>query len=142
TPGKNDNIALSAARPADLVLVPSHGSIYSMETLPSVRDLVQAAGGPPTFLVYNDAPPLGRRIADELKAMTRVYGAIQPCPEHLTRRTAYETAPDTGKGGQEIDGEGKVAAEADRLYLFICEQVNKFRGEHGEQKTGSAAKRA
>ena len=37
TPGKNDNIALGAARLADLVFVPCHGSILDMETLPSVR---------------------------------------------------------------------------------------------------------
>ena len=43
----------------------------------------------------------------------------------------------------EIDREGKIAAEAERLYLFISEQVNKFRGEHNEQeKSGNAAKRA
>lgn len=143
TPGKNDSIALSAARLADLVLIPSHGTIYDMETLPAARDLIQAAGGPPAFVVYNEISPLGSRIADELKAMTRTYCGLEPCPVHLTTRRAYETAPETGKAGQEIDGEGKIAAEAERLYLFVCEQVKKFRSEHGETKqTGGAAKRA
>jgi chromosome partitioning protein len=142
TPGKNDNIALSAARLANLVLVPSHGSIYDMETLPSVRDLIQAAGGPAAFVLYNGVPPLGSRIADDLKAMTRDYCGLDACPAHFTRRNAYETAPATGKAGQEIDPEGKIRAEAERLYLFICEHVKKFRSEHGEQKTGGAAKRA
>ena len=47
--GPRDN---GAARLADLILVPCHGSILDMETLPSVRDLVQAAGGVPAFVVY------------------------------------------------------------------------------------------
>jgi chromosome partitioning protein len=142
TPGKNDNIAMSAVRLADLVLIPSHGSIYDMETLPSVRDLVHAAGGAPAFVLYNGVPPLGSRIADDLKSMTKNFCGMDACPVHLTRRSAYETAPASGKAGQEIDPEGKIAAEAQKLYLFIREQVNKFRSEHGEQETGSAAKRA
>jgi len=142
TPGKNDNIALGAVRLADLVLIPCHGSIYDMETLPSVRDLVQAAGGhAPAFVLYNGVPPLGSRIADELKAMTKTYCGLEPCPVHFTRRHAYEEAPSSGQAGQEIDREGKIAAETEKLYLFIREQVNKFRSEHGET-TGSVAKRA
>jgi chromosome partitioning protein len=142
TPGKNDNIALGAARLADLVLIPCHGSIYDMETLPSVRDLIQAAGGKPAFVLYNGVPPLGSRIADELKAMTKNYCGLEPCPVHFTRRHAYEEAPASGQAGQEIDCEGKIAAETEKLYLFIREQVNNFRSEHGERQAGRASKRA
>src|SRR3954471_24553617 len=143
TPGKNDNIALGPPRLSDLVLIPCHGSIYDMETLPSVRDLVQAAGGVPAFVVYNGVPPLGSRIADGLKTMTKNYCGLEPCPVHLTRRHAYEEAPASGHAGQEIDHEGKIAAEAERLYLFIREQVNKFRSEQNEQeKSRSLAERA
>jgi chromosome partitioning protein len=143
TPGKNDNIAIGAVRLADLVLIPCHGVIYDMETLPSVRDLVQAAGGTPAFVLYNGVPPLGTRIADELKAMTKSYCGLEPCPVHFTRRSAYESAPASGQAGQEIDGEGKVKAEAEKLWLFIREQVNKFRSEHGgQEKPSRAAKRA
>jgi chromosome partitioning protein len=143
TPGKNDNIAIGAVRLADLVLIPCHGVIYDMETLPSVRDLVQAAGGGSAFVLYNGVPPLGTRIANELKAMTRSYCGLEPCPVHFTRRSAYESAPASGLAGQEIDGEGKVKAEAEKLWLFIREQVNKFRSEHGgQEKPGRAAKRA
>lgn len=142
TPGKNDNIALGAVRLAHLVLIPSHGSIYDMETLPSVRDLIHAAGGTPAFVLYNGIPPRGSRIADDLKAMTKAYCGLEACPVHLTRRQAYETAPANGKAGQELEKDGKVAAETESLYLFIREQVNKFRREHDEQAIGSAAKRA
>jgi chromosome partitioning protein len=143
TPGKNDNIALGAARLADLVLIPCQGSIYAMETLPAVYDIVQAAGGKPAFVVYNEVPPLGSRIADELKAMTKSYCGLEPCPVHFTRRHVYEEAPASGRAGQEIDSEGKVKAEAEKLWLFIREQVNKFRSEHGgQEKPGRAAKRA
>ena len=40
------------------------------------------------------------------------------------------------RAGQEIETDGKVAAEAEKLYQFVCEQVKKFRSEHAEQATG------
>jgi chromosome partitioning protein len=142
-PGKADNVALAAARLADLVLIPCTSSIYNMETLPSTRDLVRAAGDPPAFVLYHEIPPLGTRIAEELKALTKAHCGLDACPVHLTRRTSYEHAPAEGKVAREIEPEGPVAAEIERLYLFICEQVKKFRREHGKSEApGRAEKRA
>lgn len=131
TPGKADNVAIAAARLADLVLIPCRVSMFNMETLNGVRDLIRAAGDPPAFVLYNEIPPLGTRIAEELKQLTKAHCGLEACPVHLTHRTSYEHAPDLGKAAREIDPDGKVAAEIDRLYLFICEQVKKFRSENG-----------
>lgn len=133
-PGKADNVAMAAARFADLVLIPCPGNMFNMETLPTTRDLVRAAGDPPAFVLYNEIPPLGTRIAQELKALTKAHCGFEACPVHLTRRTSYEHAPDQGKAAREIDPEGAVAAEIDRLHLFICEQVKKVRSEHGSNE--------
>jgi chromosome partitioning protein len=135
-PGKADNVAMAAARVADLVLIPTGGSIYDMETLPSMRDLVRAASDPPAFVLYNGIPPLGTRIAEELKGLTKAHCGLEACPVHLTHRAGYERAPAEGKAAREI---GAAAGEVDRLYLFICEQVKKFRREDGG---GQAARRA
>src|SRR5215213_7191209 len=139
--GPRDN---GAARLADLILVPCHGPLLDMETLPSVRDLVQAAGGEPAFVIYTGVPPLGSRIADGLKTIIKSYCGQAPCPVHLlTRRHAYEEAPASGHAGQEIDREGKIAAEVGRLYLFIREQVKEFSSEHNErEKSVETAERA
>jgi chromosome partitioning protein len=130
-PGKADNVAIAAARLADLVLIPCPGNMFNMETLPGVRDLIRAAGDPPAFVLYNEVPPRGTRIAEELKQLTKAHCGMDACPVHLTRRSSYEHAPDQGKAAREIDPEGKIAAETDQLYLFICEQVKKFRSDHG-----------
>ena len=62
---------------------------------------------------------------------------------HLTRRHAYEEAAASGHAGQEIDREGTIAAEAERLYLFIREQVKEFSSEHNEhEKSVEIAERA
>jgi chromosome partitioning protein len=141
-PGKADNVAMAAARMSDLVLIPCPGNMFNMETLPGVRDIVRAAGDPPAFVLYNGLPPRGSRIADELKALTKAHCGLDACPVHLTRRSSYENAPDLGKVAHEIDPAGKVGGEIENLYLFICEQVKKFRSEHGSGQTGRAEKRA
>jgi len=143
-PGKADNVALAAARLADLVLIPCPGNMFNMETLPSTRDLVRAAGDPPAFVLYTMIPPLGTRIAEDLKALTKTHCGLEACSVHLTRRSSYEHAPDQGKAAREIDPEGAVAAEIERLYLFICEHVKNFRREHGRgnEAIGRAEKRA
>jgi hypothetical protein len=71
------------------------------------------------------------------------HSGLDACPAHLTRRSSYEHAPDQGKAAREIDPEGSTEAEIERLYLFICEQVKKFRREHGKSEAaGRAEKRA
>jgi chromosome partitioning protein len=141
-PGKADNVAMAAARLADLVLIPCTGNIYNMETLPSTRDLVRAAGDPLAFVLYNEIPPLGTRIAEDLKALTKAHCGLDACPVHLTRRTSYEHAPAHGKAAREFGQDAEiVAAEIDRLYLFICEQVKKFRRED-DKAIGRIEKRA
>jgi chromosome partitioning protein len=140
-PGKADNVAMAAARLADLVLIPCPGNMFNMETLPTTRDLVRAAGDPPAFVLYNEIPPLGTRIAEDLKALTKAHCGLDACPVHLTRRSSYEHAPDQGKAAREIDPEGAVAAEIERLYLFMCEQVKKFRREHGPNEAHRRAEK-
>jgi chromosome partitioning protein len=140
-PGKADNVALAAARLADLVLIPCPGNMFNMETLPSTRDLVRAAGDPPAFVLYTMIPPLGTRIAEDLKTLTKAHCGLEACPVHVTRRSSYEHAPDQGKAAREIDPEGSVAAEIERLYLFIGEQVKKFRREHGNSETPRRAEK-
>jgi chromosome partitioning protein len=142
-PGKADNVALAAARLADLALIPCPGNMFNMETLPSTRDLVRAAGDPPAFVLYTMIPPLGTRIAEDLKALTKAHCGLDASPAHLSRRSSYEHAPDQGKAAREIDPEGSTGAEIERLYLFICEQVKQFRREHGKSETiGRAENRA
>jgi chromosome partitioning protein len=138
TPGRAESTAIEAARVSQLVLIPSKGTAYDMETLPSVRDLLRIAGDPAAFVLYNEIVPNGTRIAGELKAMTKAFCGIEACPAHLTRRADYADAPASGLAAHEADAGGKTRAEIERVYLFIREHVNKFRGENGKQNSQSA----
>ena len=44
----------------------------------------------------------------------------------------------TGRAPQELDSDGKAAAELERLFLFICEHVKLRRSEHGEDGRDSS----
>jgi chromosome partitioning protein len=148
SPGKNDSAAIAAARASDLVFIPSHSSVFDMETLAAVRDLLHTAGNPPAFVLYNGIHPSANRRAAELKAVTeelkdregRPLG-LKACPVHLCHRASYADAPDTGLAPQETDPTGKAAAEIKRLYLFAM-QTLKGKSHEKQQQARQPQKRA
>jgi chromosome partitioning protein len=143
TPGKSESAAIDAARLSDLVLVPSRPQVFDMETLPTVRNLIRAAGDPPAFVLYNFIHPQGNRQAEELKELTLAHAGFEACPVHLTQRISHSEAQAQGQAPQEIEPDGKAAAELEQLYKFIRSRVNMSESEHhGEKQSGHAKKRA
>jgi len=134
TAGKSDSAAIEAARLSDLVLVPSRAQVFDMETLPTVKNLLAAGGDPPAFIVYNFIHPQGNRLAEELKALTVDHTGLPACPVHLTQRASHSEAQTLGKSPQEIEPDGKAAAEMEKLYLFVKSHVNMSGNEHNGKK--------
>jgi chromosome partitioning protein len=124
TPGKSESAAIDAAKLSDLVLIPCRPQVFDMETLPTVRNLIRAAGDPPSFVLYNCIHPQGMRQADELKGLTLDHAGLPACPVHLTQRASYPDAQAQGQCPQETEPDGKAAADLERLYLFIRSHVN------------------
>ena len=138
TAGRNDDSALSAARMADLVLIPTRTNIVEIETLGAVNDLLRLAGSPPALVVLNGIHPTASRQAEEARAMLLQAFGLTACPIHLCHRSAYAEAPTTGRAPQELDPEGKAAAELDALFRFVSEFVNTRRSEHVQNFSNSA----
>jgi chromosome partitioning protein len=138
TAGRNDDSALSAARAADLVLIPSRPNIVEIETLPQVNDLLRLAGSPPAFIILNGLHPAAGKasIAEIHSAINRLFG-LPACPVHLCHRSAYAEAMTTGKVPQELDADGKAGDELNRLFAFISQFLT-ARGEHVEIQRHSA----
>jgi chromosome partitioning protein len=62
---------------------------------------------------------------------------------HLCQLDIYGDAADTGKAPQEIEPDGKAAAELKELYMWVCKQVDMLGGDHGEaEQTSRLAKGA
>jgi chromosome partitioning protein len=125
TAGRNDDSALQAARAANLVLIPTRTTIIELEVLPSARDLVVMAGNPLTYVLLNGVHPQASKQADEARTTVQEIYGLKVCPVHLSQRSAYAEALISGRTAQELDPEGKAAAELDYLSEFVIEVVNK-----------------
>ncbi len=123
TAGRNDDSALISARAADLVLIPTRSTIIELEVLPAARDLVMLAGNPPAFVVLNGVHPQASKQAEEVRATVHELYGLKVSPVHLCQRNSYSEAFVSGKTAQELDHEGKAAAELDGLYQFVREFV-------------------
>jgi chromosome partitioning protein len=140
SPGKNDSALIAAARAADLVLIPSHRHLVSIETLAAVRDLLNGAGNPPAFVVYNEIHPSATGSIADLKAGTPELCGLPACPVHLCDREAsYGDATDTGQAPQEIDRNGHTAAEIESLYRFAMQTMKKENQRHERQQQARRA---
>jgi len=126
TPAKSSEAGIAAARAADLVLVPVRPQIYDLETLPAIKDILNLAGDPKTFVVINSAPIQGKRHIEAKDAAISLGFSV--CPIVLYLRTAYGDAPTTGQTVTEYEPNGKAALEVEQLYKFTCKFMNKLEG--------------
>lgn len=124
TAGRNDDTALNAARASDLVLIPTRTNMVELETLKAVADLIRLAGNPPAFVLLNGVHPTATKHAEEARELINSVFGLSPAPIHLCHRAAYADAPTGGKAPQEVDPDGRAAAELAALYRFICAQLN------------------
>ncbi len=130
TPGKSDSAAIEAARSADLILIPVRPQIFDLETLPAMRDLLRVAGTAPTYLVLNGLHPQARKQAEDAKAMIQDLCGLPVCQEHLCQRAGHAEAPMSGMAPQELDPNGKAAAELERLYRFVLQRLTRSTANH------------
>lgn len=118
TAGKLSLESISAARVADLVLIPARRQIFDVETLEAVRDTLHQAKNPPAYLVpYGHHPSVKDPIAPMLA--TGEHFGIAVAPVGIAHRSIYADAPALGKAPQEMEPDGKAAAELQALYEFV-----------------------
>jgi len=109
-----------------------------LETLGKVHDLLRVAGNPSVYVLLNRIEPGARKQFEDAKGMIERTFELQVCPFFLSQYRAYENALETGQTAQELDPNGKTAAELETLYLFVCEHVKKGDREHGQKLTSRA----
>jgi chromosome partitioning protein len=134
TAGRSDDSALNAARHADLVLIPTRTNIVEIEALPAAADILRLAGNPPAFVVLNGIHPTATRQAVEARELVQRTFGLKCAPVYLCHRAAYADAMTTGRTPQELEQDGKAAAELDALFQFSYEIVNNRTGEHVEDR--------
>jgi chromosome partitioning protein len=132
SPGHNDSAALETLRACDLAILPVEASMFHLDTLPAMRDLVRMAGDKPTWLLINKLHPSASVMGEKLKQLLADKYALPACPVHWSQLSIYATSADIGLTPIEQEPEGKAALEVRSLYKFVCQQVNKLRSHHVE----------
>ncbi len=119
-----DAAALSAARAADLVIVPCKPNILDLESALSTIDLLRTTSTP-FFMVLNEVGAVGTAEADEAEAAIKGHHeAIWICPVRLKKRVAYARSLAFGQVACEFEPGGKAGEELRRIHMFACEHLN------------------
>jgi len=117
----SEGSALSAARAADLVLIPCRPAILDLKAIGSSGDLV-ALAKKEAVVVLNAVPHQGK-LAEEAEEAVRSYG-LSVAPVKLTQRAAYVHSLTAGQAALEFEPEGKAAQEIRDLYKWTCVRIH------------------
>ena len=140
TPPKNADIAIAAAKAADLIIIPCRPQIDDIETLPATKQVLDVTGNKPTFVLLNGVPSNESRSREAAASITGHPGAaFIVCKHTFGHRVAYGDSSVLGLTPQEYEPHGKAAQEIEKTYKYVCEIMRKLRSEkNGETKhTGS-----
>jgi chromosome partitioning protein len=117
----SEGTALTAARVADLILVPCQPSIMDLRALRKTAELLEHVKKP-TYAVLNGVAPQGSVADEAAKAITQQF-KLPVAPVRLGDRVAYNRCLITGQTAQEFEPEGKAAQEVAELYKWSSNLV-------------------
>jgi chromosome partitioning protein len=122
TPPMAQAEARAAAQCADLILIPCRPRPFDLHAIQTTAGLILDIGKP-AFVIFNAGPPRGIVAYSEAAEVATMIG-FKVAPVHLTERAAFHVATRNGRSAQEIEPEGKAAAEVADLWAWIGEQLH------------------
>ena len=131
-----DSATLTAAKAADLVLVPCRPAILDLEAVTNTLDLIQTTGKP-TVVVLNAVGAQGGEAIEASEAIAALDVTV--CLPRLVNRVAFARALISGQVAQEFQPRSKAAREIERLHACICAYMHTCTREghkHDEQVRG------
>ena len=117
----SETAALSAARAADLVLIPCRPTILDLRAIATSADLAALAKAR-TAAVLNAVPARGT-LADEAEQVFRNNG-LAVSPARLGQRASFVHSLTTGQSVLEYKTNGKAAQEVKAAYMWTCKHLN------------------
>jgi chromosome partitioning protein len=113
----SNNAGYTAAKAADLILIPLRAGGFDFLALGRTLDLCKLAGKRP-YIVLNAMRPNSARVeADTREAIDPLDCELAPVIIH--ERADYRAASVAAKSAQELDPNGKAAAEIAELYAWL-----------------------
>lgn len=126
-----DRASLTAARAADLILIPCRPAAFDLEAIEATRDLAVIAKKP-AWVVLSSAP-VRSAIVEEARRGLEASGA-QVAPQTIHQRVAYSYAVIDGRSASEYEPEGKAAEEVAALFRWASQQVGLPTGGKSRRK--------
>jgi chromosome partitioning protein len=121
TSPNSESASLSAARAADLVLIPCRPHLLDLKAIGSSIELARLAKTP--FAVVLSAVPPRGALGSEADAAVATYDA-PVAPVQLTMRAAYYHCLVNGQVAQEYEPTGKASEEAFEVYRWVRLQLD------------------
>jgi chromosome partitioning protein len=122
TPPSADAAAVSAARAADLVLIPTRASAFDLHAIKTTGELMKIAQKP-AYVVLNAVPPRSASVIDEAAEVVRSL-SLGLAPACLVDRAAFRHAVINGQTAVEFEPSSKAASEVHLLYTWMCGQLD------------------
>ncbi len=121
TPPARSTEAPAAVEVADLVLMPCSPDIEAYEQLPRTLRLARTTGKP-AAVVLTMATPNSRSEEETARGVFEAIGAIM-VPAVIHRLKAHRDASREGVTPQELEPDGKAAAEINALWQWVCAEL-------------------
>jgi chromosome partitioning protein len=137
TPPLAQGDASAAARAADLVLIPCRPRAFDLHAIRLTASLIEMTRAP-AFAVFNGAHPATVRGYDEPAEIVAALG-LRVAPVRMADRGPYHQATMTGQAAQEIEPDGRAAAEVGALWAWLCQQIGVSAQKHTRTKAGLRA---
>ena len=116
-----EQVALAAARHADLVLIPCRPSILDLRAVTASRDIA-ALAKTPAVAVLNGTPPRGFLADDAATALQEQD--LEVATPRIGQRADFVHAATASQGVVETHRGGKAAVEILALHVWIREHVH------------------
>lgn len=131
-----DSASLSAAKAADLILIPCRPAAFDLNAIGTTLNLA-AVAGKPAYVLLNAVPPAGK-VGEEARLALR-RGGVDVATPCLHQLVAFAHAVNDGRTAQEFDPKGKAAAEVEALFAWVRKHTNMQTGLPANAKTRKQA---
>jgi len=117
TAGRADTVAMQVMELSDVVLIPCRPFINDLEaSRQTAAQVVKASKSKRAAFVLNAVPHAGTRHEEAREALETL---LPVCPVHLHQYVAFGDALNDGRSVEELEPEGKAAAEIQRLFRWL-----------------------